>query len=148
MKVNAEEIQRRRRIALVESVVTDAIYGLDLDKITAKELVSWLANVTAKWARFASVPDETTEDEKLLTESHTEMIARVRNMADGHRAWDLSPNDLAALRYVLRLVDESNETIQLERDLSHHRWLETMRLQRQVDELEARIRVDSRSEPR
>lgn len=34
-------------------------------------------------------------------EPHDDQIARVEMMADGGEKWDLSPNDLAALRTVL-----------------------------------------------
>jgi hypothetical protein len=40
-----------------------------------------------------------------MTESPDKMLARVRQMAGGSPTWDLSPNDLAALRHVLSIID-------------------------------------------
>ena len=38
-------------------------------------------------------------------ESDFQKIQRVRLMADGHDAWDLSYNDIMALQYVLDIID-------------------------------------------
>lgn len=40
-----------------------------------------------------------------MIESPEDMISRVRQMASGSDTWDLSPNDIAALKYLLELVD-------------------------------------------
>lgn len=40
-----------------------------------------------------------------MSENYKEMMARVRAMASGDPTWDLSENDLAALRHVLHMHD-------------------------------------------
>jgi len=41
-----------------------------------------------------------------MAESNEEKLSRVREMASGSETWDLSRNDIAALKYVLSLVRE------------------------------------------
>lgn len=48
-----------------------------------------------------------------MAESDDEKLDRVRLMSkDNGETWDLSPNDRAALKYVLSRLDSAEETIQ------------------------------------
>ena len=47
-------------------------------------------------------------------ESNEEKLSRVREMASGSETWDLSRNDLAALKYVLSLVDGASRPAPVE----------------------------------
>ena len=56
-----------------------------------------------------------------MSESLPEQIARVHQMAKGDPTWDLSENDLAALRTVLAERDAYGEALQEIATWEHHR---------------------------
>lgn len=50
-----------------------------------------------------------------MPETPSQMLARVHGMAQGNPTWDLSPNDVAALNYLLdKLVETDRRMLEAE----------------------------------